>query len=70
MASICIDTITKKAYKSGDSMVITIPKRWQALIGIIDDNGNEDLDVTVDLMIGKHGHFIAAYGNHQKKKVL
>ncbi len=67
--SIKIDDAKKKGFKSGDSIATIIPKKWKALIGMRDANGNEDLNLKFDLMKNKYDqYFIAVYGRHQKKR--
>ena len=67
MSSRKIDETTKKAFVNGDSIAMTVPKGWKALIGMRDSEGKEDFNLKLDLMKGRHGHFIAVYGNHQKR---
>ena len=71
MTSKKIDGVDRTGFKSGDSIAMTIPKGWRALIGMKDKDGEEDLKLKLDLMFSeKYGHYVAVYGLHQKKEVL
>ena len=67
MSSKLQDSVKTMAYMNGSSVVITVPALWKGLIGMKSTTGENDLNVTMDLMHGKHGHFIAVYGKFQKK---
>jgi len=66
MVSEIIEKKQQKPIKSGDMVVVNIPKAWRALIGI-QNNGEIADDCTVALIRSKHGFLLGVWGNEQQK---